>query len=281
MTGGRTGPTVFDLGHPFARGMSTHPAVPPFLRLDVNRHGDRVIGDGVSVASDMLVTSPHAGTHIDALAHVADARGDAPARTDRPFGEALPVLLARGVLLDLEPALADAGTTSITPAMVQARLAEQQTALRADDVVLVRTGWERHWGATDGRYGNDVEHLPGLGLEAAEGIAEAGAIAIGTDTTILEPAGTGLAVHRFLLQERGIYILENLHLSAAAAAGLTEFLFLAAPLRIEGATGSPVRPIAIVGAELDLAALMVGAVPPDDGPDDESDDQLDDQEVRA
>jgi kynurenine formamidase len=55
-------------------------------------------------------------------------------------------------------------------------------------------------------------------------------------------------VHRLLLIEHGIYIIEHLNLEAAAGERLTEFLFVLAPLRITGGTGSPVRPLAVVGA---------------------------------
>jgi kynurenine formamidase len=56
-----------------------------------------------------------------------------------------------------------------------------------------------------------------------------------------------LPVHRVLLVENGIYIIEHLNLEDAAGQGLTEFLFVLAPLRIVGGTGSPVRPLAVVG----------------------------------
>ena len=52
-------------------------------------------------------------------------------------------------------------------------------------------------------------------------------------------------VHTLLLIERGIYILESLDLEEIAAAGVREFLFVALPLAIRGATGSMVDPVAI------------------------------------
>jgi kynurenine formamidase len=55
-------------------------------------------------------------------------------------------------------------------------------------------------------------------------------------------------VHRILLVEAGIHILEHLALETAAAEGLTEFVFVMAPLRIVGGTGSPIRPVAAVAA---------------------------------
>ncbi len=40
--------------------------------------------------------------------------------------------------------------------------------------------------------------------------------------------------------------IESLNLDQLASAKVTEFLFVALPLRIEGATASPIRPIALV-----------------------------------
>jgi kynurenine formamidase len=51
--------------------------------------------------------------------------------------------------------------------------------------------------------------------------------------------------HILLLVRAGIPIIENLNLEALATAGIHEFLFVCLPLKMRGATGSPVRPIAI------------------------------------
>lgn len=52
-------------------------------------------------------------------------------------------------------------------------------------------------------------------------------------------------MHALLLVDAGIYIIENLDLEELAAEGVREFLFVALPLPIAGATGSPLRPLAI------------------------------------
>jgi kynurenine formamidase len=60
-------------------------------------------------------------------------------------------------------------------------------------------------------------------------------------------AGHGLLpVHGLLLADRGIHILENIDLEELAHEHVHEFLFVCLPLPLVGATGSPVRPIAIV-----------------------------------
>jgi kynurenine formamidase len=55
-----------------------------------------------------------------------------------------------------------------------------------------------------------------------------------------------MEVHVHLLVEAGIPILECLALEALSAARVGEFLFVAAPLKLDGATGSPLRPCALV-----------------------------------
>jgi kynurenine formamidase len=53
--------------------------------------------------------------------------------------------------------------------------------------------------------------------------------------------------HLILLARRGIYIIENLVLEELAASGHHRFDFVCTPLKFVGATGSPVRPLAVIG----------------------------------
>ena len=57
--------------------------------------------------------------------------------------------------------------------------------------------------------------------------------------------GGFMPVHVELLVRRGIYLLEHLVLEHLARDGVHEFLLVAAPLPITGASGSPVNPVAI------------------------------------
>jgi len=60
------------------------------------------------------------------------------------------------------------------------------------------------------------------------------------------PPGTVFPVHQRLIRDYGIPLLEGLVLRELAQAGATEFLFVASPLPIAGATGSPVAPVAVL-----------------------------------
>jgi kynurenine formamidase len=57
-----------------------------------------------------------------------------------------------------------------------------------------------------------------------------------------------MAVHIHLLVESGIHIIEALNLEQLAADRIYEFVFVAIPLKIRRATGSPIRPIALVAS---------------------------------
>jgi kynurenine formamidase len=52
--------------------------------------------------------------------------------------------------------------------------------------------------------------------------------------------------HVILLVRNGIYIFENLNLEPLVESGVDQFTFVAAPIRIKGATGGSVRPFALI-----------------------------------
>ena len=58
--------------------------------------------------------------------------------------------------------------------------------------------------------------------------------------------GATLFAHVHLLAKKGIYIIENLDLEALARDRRYEFAFVGIPLKFKGATGSPIRPLALV-----------------------------------
>ena len=70
--------------------------------------------------------------------------------------------------------------------------------------------------------------------------------AAGSDTVALEVLpNPAMPVHVHLLVESGIHIIEVLNLEEIASNGVYTFVFMAAPLKIRGGTGAPVRPLAI------------------------------------
>jgi kynurenine formamidase len=231
-----------ELSHPFCNGMPHHPMVPPFQHLFSRRLGEVVRPGGVSVASDVLIAPLHVGTHIDAFSHVADAGA---LGGERPAGETLPPLLTRAVLWDCRPAV-EAGAHELGPAELPDAAARAGAVPGPGDVALVATGWEQYWDDPDA-YAGPMADPPGLSVDGARHLADLGVVAVGADTPALEPASTQLGVHRHLLEERQVYILENMRLTPLLDAAEYDVLFLALPLRILGATASPLRCVAVTG----------------------------------
>jgi len=93
----------------------------------------------------------------------------------------------------------------------------------------------------------------GMASSASYWLAEKQVLAVGADNMVWDVPGMRdpelgclLPGHLILLVRRGIYIIENLMLEELAAAGHHRFRFVCTPLKFVGATGSPVRPVAIV-----------------------------------
>ena len=250
---------VFDLSQPYYVGMPHHPAHPPFLYGMTKRHGDICFADGGSSAAELIAVGSHVGTHIDALAHFSKdgkMHGGVVAEDFQSYGggvgrhgvETIPPIVRRGVLLDVAAARGvdvlpeDA---SIGAAELEDTAGMQGVEIRAGDVVLVRTGWGTLWGDCRA-YINGVKS-PGPNEEAARWLSAKGIWAGGSDTVAFEfVPSAAMPVHIHFLVERGIHIVEALDLEGLGQARRYEFAFVAAPLKIVGGTGAPVRPLALV-----------------------------------
>jgi kynurenine formamidase len=133
---------------------------------------------------------------------------------------------------------------AITPDRLEAAALTQQVTIEPGDIVLLRTGWAQYWNDPQ-RYLSEVRG-PGPEIEGARWFSERGVFAVGSDTATFEKAPTpSLPVHVHLLVECGIHIFEALNLEEIARERVYTFVFVAAPLKIRGATGSPVRPFAL------------------------------------
>jgi kynurenine formamidase len=265
---------IFRLARERFPGMPLFPGHPPFQVLSyrtpqgIRAAGDRPWGPindaGLGYMSELVLGSQHTGAHIDAHAHMTVGEEDrwhgGSARTDLgDFGPLagdateIPPLWRRGVLYDVpgfrELEALPAGDP-VTAAELEAIEAAHRVAVRAGDVALVRTGYLGAW--------PDPERLArhrgaGPDISAARLLAARGVVAVGSDTETFEvqPApdpgepANPQPVHTLLLIEKGVYIMESLDLEALAAAGVREFLFVALPLAIRGATGSMIDPVAV------------------------------------
>jgi kynurenine formamidase len=259
---------LYDLAHPYFAGMPHFPTHPPFVFGLTRKHGDMMLEGGVSSSADSIAFGGHVGTHIDALCHfscdgklhggVEAARVQSDSSGFRALGvETIAPILRRGVLLDVAAEMKlDALPTdfAITPEHLDAALKTTKTAIKPGDVVLLRTGWARYFTdfaqfVTGGRGASPARHAaagPGPEIEAARWLSEREVFAAGSDTIAFEkiPAAR-MPVHVHLLVECGIHIIEALDLEELSRDRIYQFVFVAAPLKIRGGTGSPIRPLAL------------------------------------
>lgn len=159
-------------------------------------------------------------------------------------------LMTRGVLIDVAalkqvPHLPEA--YEITPDDLQAALKRQKLSLEPGDAVLIHTGWARFWGKDNAQYGR---RSPGIGVAAAEWLAKQNPMLVGADNTSVELSpnpdpNVNQPVHQIMLVVNGIHLLENLNLQRLAADAAYESAFIIQPLKMQGATGSTVAPVAI------------------------------------
>lgn len=257
------GVKVFDLARPFQTGMPQSPNHPEFRHTLPRRHGDKVRPDGGSAANDLIVTGTHVGTHLDALSHVShcgELYGGESAEAAQQTGsmtihgiETVPPIVGRAVLLDVAGLLttrALPGGFEIEPDHLERCERAQGTLVGPGDVVFIRSGWGTYWNDAEAFVGLNTG-VPGVGEAGASWLAERNICLAGADTIAFEQiqAGKGhatLPAHRVLLVEHGIYIVEAMVLDQLAAESVYECTVAMAPLNLVGATGSPIRPLAMV-----------------------------------
>lgn len=206
---------LHDLTRPLSTGMPVYPGDPEVAIEEVLR----VAVDGCSVRSVRLGT--HSGTHVDAPAHTVPG-----GRTvDGIDPEELTGQAAVLHLPDLVPG------QRITAQTLGEVWGYGTASLPA--IVLIATGWDRHWG-TDAY----LRH-PVVTGDAATALVDAGVQVLGLDTASPDGADS-LGAHEVLLGADRL-IIENLR-------GLADLPrrveFTALPLNIVGGDGAPVRAVA-------------------------------------
>ncbi len=163
-------------------------------------------------------------------------------------------IVTRGILMDiallkgveyLEPG------TPIYVEDLEAWEAEAGVRVGPGDVVFVRSGrWARR--AQEGPWATG-RLAAGLHASVAPWLKERGVAMLGSDyTNDVYPSGVqGVVqpIHLLTLVSMGLWLFDNLDLEAVAEAaadeGRWEFMFVAAPLAVQGGTGSPLNPLAI------------------------------------
>jgi kynurenine formamidase len=221
---------------------------------------------GISFAGDMMYFSgQHGAPTIDALGHISsngklygglDATASESPQGLKQLGiETYPRdrFVNRGVLLDVArfkrlDTLAPG--QEITGDDLDATARAQQVDVRAGDSVLIRTGYGRFFTTDKAKY---LGVRPGIGESGARWLAARKVFLTGSDTLtydVFPASGTTFPAHRILIGESGIYLVENMNLEelgeAVASSATRDFPIVVNPLRLRGATGSPLNAFAIL-----------------------------------
>lgn len=163
-------------------------------------------------------------------------------------------IVSRGILVDVPRLKGVDYLEPGTPIRVEDLEAwEREARLRVEsgDVLFVRTGrWARR--AEHGPWEMNRE-AAGLHASVAPWLRERGVAMLGADGTndVLPSGVEGVTqpIHQLTIVAMGMPLFDNLDLEALAAEaarqGRWEFLLVAAPLAVEGGTGSPLNPLAI------------------------------------
>ena len=223
---------------------------------------------GLAWHSCALFISDNLGTQIDGLGHITtgpddhwyngfkekDHGGNFGIR--KAGADTIPPIVAKAILIDVaawKGVEALPSNFAITSIELKAALARQKMDVEPGDIVLIRTGTLRYWGASGADHAKLTQHdSAGLTLEGAKWLVEQkGAVMIGSDTSGLEVGkdpkiGYANAVHEYLLVEQGVHIAEFHNLEALSRDQVHRFVYMATTNRLIGAVaGTAMRPIAI------------------------------------
>ncbi|MEX2572220.1 MAG: cyclase family protein [Gemmatimonadota bacterium] len=232
---------IVDLTHAFGEETLYWPTSPSGFEVDTLAYGPTP--DGYFYSSFAFSSPEHGGTHLDAPIHFGEGGVTA---------DEIPLerLIAPAVVIDVTAEAAADPDYRLTAADVLAWEAEHGE-IAPGTIVLLRTGWSRHWPDALAYLGDDTAgdasnlHFPSYGAEAARLLVEDRRVAaLGVDAASIDHGQSpDFAVHQ-VAAAADVPGLENLTgLDALPATGATVF---ALPMKIEGGTGGPLRAVALV-----------------------------------
>jgi kynurenine formamidase len=231
---------IIDLTYPFDDQTIYWPTDQPF-HWEKETWG--MSPEGYWYAAGKYAASEHGGTHLDAPLHFGQGQWAVDQiPLERLTAPALVVDIARACSSDR-----DYGLTVHDVASWE----ETHGGIPDGVILLVRTGWGKYWPDKKQYLGTDAPgdtahlHFPGISPSAAEFLSRERKIyGVGIDTLSIDPGpSTDFMTHR-VLNGAGIYALENLaNLEKVPETGAT---LIALPMKITGASGAPVRIIALV-----------------------------------
>jgi len=258
---------IIELGLPFDRNGPQANVPKRFnpIHFMISLPDQELLEGGIGIADDVLILPLQASTQWDSLAHIAFdgiLYGGRSPRNVSISGAARNSIrgvssriATRGVLLDVAR---DAGVDCLPPGTAITaddleRVADRQACpVEEGDVLLIRTGFLAK-SRTAGWRGLR-EAAPGLAVDTLEWIHERKIAAVASDTTAVEvrPSqvrGVEVPFHAVAIPYMGLLIGEIFDLEQLAEQCASddryEFFFVAPPLPVTGAVGSPINPYAI------------------------------------
>jgi kynurenine formamidase len=232
---------IVDLTHAFGSRTLFWPTSPTTFTLE--RLASGKTEGGYFYAANTLCTPEHGGTHLDAPLHFAEGRHS----TDRV---PLEQLIARAVVIDVSAQAGQDRDYRLTPADLAA-FERAHGPIPAGTIVLLRTGWSRHWPEAKAYLGDNTPgdasklSFPSYGVDAAKILVEQRRVAaLGIDTASIDYGrSTDFQVHRMAMAQNvpGFENLTNLDQLPATGA-----IVIALPMKIEGGSGGPLRAVALV-----------------------------------
>jgi kynurenine formamidase len=232
---------IVDLSHAYGAGTVYWPTSPTKFTLETLAQGKT--DAGYFYAANTLCTPEHGGTHLDAPFHFSESGWTT---------ERIPLerLIAPAVVIDVTArASADRDYRLTRDDVLQ--FEKRHGAIAAGTIVLLRTGWSRHWPNAKAYLGDDTPgdasklSFPSYGVEAARLLVdERNVSALGIDTASIDYGKSKeFEVHR-IAAARNVAGLENLtNLDALPSRGAT---VIALPMKIEKGSGGPLRAVALV-----------------------------------
>lgn len=233
---------LVDLSHPYGEETIYWPSRPA-MHFELERLAYGETEGGYFYSANRLCTPEHGGTHLDAPIHFA--RG---AKSVDQL--ALEQLIAPAVRIDVREQAARDRSYRLQVQDVL-RFEERHGKIAPGTIVLLHTGWSRHWPDRKAYLGSesleDASGLdfPGYGEEAARLLVEERRVAmLGVDTASIDYGRSrDFIVHR-IAAAAGVGGLENL--TRLDELPETGFTVVALPMNVRGGSGGPVRVVAFV-----------------------------------
>lgn len=236
------------------------------MRLTLQNESDEGMYDaygcaaGTGAHEDILVFASHTTSHMDALCHVYSEshhyNGISPSTMKTHTGaqqlgiEKVKAICGRAVLFDMVKHFGDERWVELGRKITDEDLAgcaeAQGVSLQPGDIALIRTGYLDMWfdKAPDVPF-----EQAGIGVDAANWLCDHDVVAVGADNAAVEVIpfddNDFLGVHKVLLVQAGVYMLEFLNFAEMAADECYEGFMTVSPLKITGATGCPINPVVV------------------------------------